>query len=424
MARNGNFLSILSSVFEQRRAGVVPHDGRSIIEQSGDLMDAKGETSILRLSRSILATYTGLSDADRTAFFDYLCEDLDLSPREVKEYAEIYDDMPSTEALSALLEAAEPKRQTFFRKLNYAEGATAQLVQMRYDLLRDMRQHPEFARVDLDLVHLFASWFNRGFLVLRRIDWSTPADILEKIIAYEAVHEINDWDDLRRRTQPADRRCYAYFHPRMPDDPLIFVEVALCPGIPESIQEVLSDIREAEDPAALDTAVFYSISNCQPGLHGISFGESLIKHVAADLSDEFPQIQTFVTLSPIPRLRRWAKESGGLTDPPDTPEDLRALAAHYLTQVKRADGHPLDPVARFHLSNGAQVHNLLAGADLSENGLGQSWGAMVNYLYDTGALEDRSDAYASERRVFASRAVQSLARQGAGQTTEKGATAQ
>ena len=203
----------------------------------------------------------------------------------------------TTDNFKALSDASEPARQKLFRKLNEAPGATAEIVNMRKDLLILLRSTPNLAKTDYDLVHLLRSWFNRGFLVMSQITWDSPASVLEKIIEYEAVHQIRTWDDLRRRLHPPDRRCFAFFHPSMPDEPLIFVEVALTKGVPNSIQKVLSDSREAIDETDTDTAVFYSISNCQDGLAGISFGNSLIKQVARDLSHELPNIKTFVTLS-------------------------------------------------------------------------------------------------------------------------------
>ena len=260
--------------------------------------------------------------------------------------------------------------------------------------------------MDLDFRHLFASWFNRGFLVLRPINWESPADILDKIIAYEAVHAIHSWDDLRSRLQPADRRCFGFFHPAMPNEPLIFVEVALSRGIPGSVQGVLADERETIAAEEADTAVFYSISNCQAGLAGISFGNSLIKQVVADLSRELPNLKTFVTLSPIPGLNRWKKEITALDG--GSENDQLQLAAHYLLKAKRPDGSPYDPVARFHLGNGALVHAVHANADLSDNGRAQSGGTMVNYLYDLSLISKNHERFASAQDVVASPAVTAL----------------
>ncbi|MEL7344659.1 MAG: malonyl-CoA decarboxylase family protein, partial [Pseudomonadota bacterium] len=303
--RAGTLGGLIASFFEPRRSHAAPIDDRPIIDQCRELMQAKAEGPVQRLSASILATFPMLEEAEKRAFFTYLTDELDLDAQAVADAAAAYGEAQDAATLGALLSVAEPGRQTLFRKMNTSDGATTALVRMRAELLRFMREGPNFRRIDLDLVHLFTSWFNRGFLVLERIDWATPARVLEKIIAYEAVHQINDWDDLRRRTEPADRRCYAYFHPRMPDEPLIFVEVALTQGVPESIQGVLAQDRVLLDAADADTAVFYSISNCQQGLAGISFGESLIKNVVADLSTELPGLKTFITLSPIPGFRDW-----------------------------------------------------------------------------------------------------------------------
>lgn len=428
MNRRSKYLAdLFATIFDQRPAFRIAVDGRPIIEQCRDLMLARGEAATLRLAESILATYQELSSDERLAFFDYLADELDLDAARLEELAGAYREGPTTGSFKSLMQAAEPSRQELFRKLNQSEDATAQLVAMRADLLALIADHPQYGRIDLDFAHLFTSWFNRGFLVLRRIDWDTPASVLEKIIAYEAVHEINDWDDLRRRIQPADRRCYAYFHPRVPNDPLIFVAVALTKGVPASVQSVLATDRTPLEAGDADTAVFYSISNCQRGLHGVSFGDSLIKQVVADLSGELPGLRTFITLSPIPGLRRWLETQAGEADPrparilaaadgTDTDAldpisgDLREMAAVYLATQKRSDGRPVDAVARFHLANGAQIDNVLTGADLSPNGIAQSVGAMVNYRYDPQQVETNCQQFASDQTVVLSRSVQTLVR--------------
>jgi malonyl-CoA decarboxylase len=318
-----------------------------------------------------------------------------------------FESAPSRTSYGAFMDAAEPPRQELARRLNQVPGATGQLVAMRADLLRLMRDDPGLGVVDLDLKHLFSSWFNRGFLVLRHVSWSSPADVLEKIIAYEAVHAIDSWDDLRRRLAPQDRRCFAFFHPAMPDEPLIFVEVALTRGIPGAIHDVLSEERAAIPATGADTAVFYSISNCQAGLAGISFGNSLIKQVVADLAQELPDLKTFVTLSPIPGLSRWLSQTGRAL--PEEPQARRAIAAHYLLDARREDGTPVDPVARFHLGNGASVLAVHAGADLSPNGERQSGGVMVNYLYDLAQISQNHERFAGAGRIAASSGVRSLA---------------
>jgi malonyl-CoA decarboxylase len=297
---------------------------------------------------------------------------------------------------------------------------------MRAVLLGLMKANPALAAVDADFVHLLTSWFNRGFLLLRPIDWSSPADILEKIIHYEAVHEIKDWDDLRRRLKPQDRRCFAFFHPQMPQEPLIFVEIALTSGIPGDIGELLSEKRAPIDLRKADTAVFYSISNTQLGLRGISFGNFLIKQVVEELLREMPWLRTFVTLSPLPGFAAWlkaqrqdgAEEALAALDKPGWHEDagarralapiLEQAAAIYLVQAKGANRRPLDPVARFHLGNGARLERIHGSGDLSPKGLSQSHGVMVNYLYDPRTIEKNHEIYADGGDVVHSSAVRKI----------------
>ncbi|TKT74531.1 decarboxylase [Aquamicrobium sp. LC103] len=397
---------------------------RPVEEMCEALMSGHGEVSGMRIARAILERYRAMSDADKVAFFQYLTEGLDVDAAAIENAAREYAAKPDGFRLDALNHAAEPRRQELLRRLNQAPGATGELVRMRLDLLAMVKAHPEFARTDLDFVHLFKSWFNRGFLVLRHIDWRTPANILEKIIEYEAVHAISNWEELRRRLLPFDRRCFAFFHPAMPDEPLIFVEVALSNGIPGSIQSVLAETRRHIEPKLADTAVFYSISNCQEGLRGISFGNSLIKQVVEELHQEMPHLQNFVTLSPIPGLARWlsgraedgderaarilAAAQKGPKSLESTRDELREMAAIYLLDGKREDGLPLDPVARFHLGNGALVHEVHALADRSANGLKQSCGAMVNYLYELKSVEQNHENFVARRIVASSRGMKTL----------------
>lgn len=316
--------------------------------------------------------------------------------------------------------AAEPRSQELIRRLNRVPGATARLVDMRADLLAVAKGMPELKGLDQDFQHLFGSWFNRGFLEIRRVDWNTPARILEKIIAYEAVHEITGWDDLRQRVADPDRRLFAFFHPAMPFDPLIFVEVALTADIPGAIGPIISQKREKIDPVEAKTAVFYSISNCQKGLRGISFGNFLIKQVVTELQGELPGLSPFVTLSPVPGLRKWAEAGDDLLSEEDQtaissgtgPDAKQAahLAAHYLNRARRPQGTAYDPVAHFHLGNGAELHKVHAQADLSENGMANSWGVMVNYLYDGEKIEANHQAYATEKTIVVSSEVKALAK--------------
>ena len=405
------FADLLSTVFERRYRRETPEaaeDGRPLIEMASALVGSSGETSGLAMAREILSRYADLDDAAKLAFFRDIATTMNLDPEAVRTTLDAYEHSPSKATYRAFAAAAEPARQEFARRLNRVPGATGALVNMRADLLRLGREDPELQALDLDFRHLFASWFNRGFLVLRPISWESPAHILEKIIAYEAVHAIDSWDDLRRRLEPTDRRCFAFFHPSMPDEPLIFVEVALTKGIPGSVQALLAEDRNAMPAEEADTAVFYSISNCQAGLASISFGNSLIKQVAADLSAELGGLKTFVTLSPIPSLTKWLKQSDLAWDA-DEPENMRTLAAHYLLHAKSRGGLPFDPVARFHLGNGAIVHAIHAEADVSDNGRAQSGGVMVNYLYDLANVAQNHENFASTRDVVASADVKALA---------------
>lgn len=409
---------LMTTLFERARdaATGASDDARSVETLAEALVADGGEAGGFVLARTLLDRYAALDDKAKRAFFAHLTEAMDLDPARLIAAAAGYAETPAKPAYAELMEAAEPKRQELIRRLNRAPGATKRLVKMREDLRRIGGRDPGLGRLDLDFLHLFASWFNRGFLVLRPIDWDTPASVLEKIIAYEAVHEIRSWDDLRRRLAPADRRCFAFFHPAMADDPLIFVEVALTRGVPGSIAALLAEDREPGAAQAADTAVFYSISNCQPGLAGVSFGNLLIKQVAEDLGRALPGLKTYVTLSPIPGLMNWLKAENRAEE---TGETLKALTAHYLLNAKRGDGLPLDPVARFHLENGARVHALHVDADRSERGMAQSAGMMVNYLYDLGKIAENHEAFAARRAVAASKAVRALAETGA-KPKEKG----
>ncbi len=442
MPVNVSFLQeLLNTVAEQGRQllpgslrGGAKEDIKALAEA---LVSGRGEASGVAIARQILDTYRLLGPDERRAFFRLLANTLKPDPDTVRSAARAYLADSGDATLAHLQEAVESPRQEFFRRLNLAPGATGQIVAMRRDLLRFLNGEPSLNAVDADLRHLLYSWFNRGFLVLRRIDWQTPAAILEKIIHYEAVHEIQGFEDLRRRLDPVDRRCFAFFHPSLVDEPLIFVEVALTAEVPNSIQAVLNEERKFEhDGAAPTTAVFYSISNCQEGLKGISFGNFLIKQVVEELAREQPQLKTFVTLSPVPQFAQWlrqvmADESAGvvteadrvalqvLGDPSwfEEPEEdtalrdaLMALAAHYFLLAKASDGRPIDPVARFHLGNGARLERINWLGDVSEKGLREAQGLMVNYRYDLKEIERNHEAYANHAVVAASRSVRQLLR--------------
>ena len=436
MSRISTLNDLLYSVLERGArlvdwgGGPSKSDGRSVEDLCRTLLGSKGEASGVATAAEILRRFEEGAPEERLAFFELLAEAFDLDAEDVAEKSRAYLAAPRPDSLAALLRAAEPRRQELLRRLNFAPGGTAALVRMRAELLGHLRQREDLRRVDADFQHLLSSWFNRGFLVLQPIDWRTPAHILEKIIEYEAVHEIDSWDDLRRRLQPADRRCFAFFHPAMPDEPLIFVEVALTAEIPHSIQDVLAPARDVLAPGDAKTAVFYSISNCQKGLKGVSFGAFLIKQVAQDLGRALPNLSTFVTLSPVPGFGRWLREQAASgeneraasvterTGDLDWPRDdakaealrqpIMALAAQYLLEAKGRGDQPLDPVARFHLGNGASLTRINWLADRSGKGLAQSFGLMVNYLYELDEVENRHEDYAEARKIHSSRQVRAL----------------
>lgn len=368
-----------------------------------DLISNRGEASGVAIATDLLRLYEAADRDERADFFLALSRDFNPDRTALTAAWERFQ-VEGWEAHPALAHAIEAPRQELFRRLNLAPGGTAALVQMRADMLT-MRRLPGVALAEADLAHLLQSWFNRGFLSMRAINWSSPANLLERVIRYEAVHDIRDWDDLRNRLDPPDRRCYAFFHPAIPDDPLIFVEVALTRGIPDSIQLLLAPDRVPLASAEATTAVFYSISNCQPGLRGISFGHFLIKQVATDLKREIPTLEQFVTLSPIPGFMKWlcsddsplAKRAGEVPD--DDREQLLAHAVRYLVEAKNEEGRPVDPVARFHLGNGARLEQLNWMGDSSEKGLRQSAGMMVNYLYDLHAIEELHERFANHGSI-------------------------
>ena len=413
------------------RRGDAPVQSESFVELCEELLTGRGEASGVALAGEILSRYTTLAIGPRLGFFEALAHRFGPDPEAINVAVEAWRAAPTEQTAAELHEASEPRRLELFRRLNLAPNGTTALVRMREQLMDAMDHRDDFAAVDAGFVHLFASWFNRGFLVVRPINWSTPAIVLDKIIKYEAVHEISDWDDLRRRIDPPDRRCFAFFHPAMVDEPLIFVEVALTRELPAAIEPILATKREPIDPNRATTATFYSISNCQRGLAGVSFGNFLIKQVVEEICRELPRLSTFVTLSPVPNFAAWlarerkAEASLALTeddkaelaglDRPEwwrDPEAAAALrepvlraAAWYFLHARNRRGLPADAVARFHLGNGARLERLNWLADLSERAIAQSHGLMVNYLYDLGDIEKNHEAYATQRTVVASNAV-------------------
>jgi malonyl-CoA decarboxylase len=410
-------------------------DARRAISLCHALISERGEVSGARLSREALAAYQALEPKAAGVFFDLLAEEFSPDAEALARFAQAYRDEPSQANLILLQQAAEPPRQELFRRLNMAPGGTGVLVDMHRQVLRDLGANAQWLGIQVDLTHLLRSWFNRGFLTLQRIDWRTSALVLEKLIQYEAVHAVQGWRDLRRRLQ-ADRRCYAFFHPALPEEPLIFIEVALTRGMSGEVQPLLDPDSPVLDPAAADCAIFYSITNCQQGLRGVSFGNFLIKQVAEDLGRELPRLKWFATLSPIPGLLGWLTslaqardgdpvhtELGAMLAKLDTPrwfEDktlsaalrlqLVPLCAYYLLHAKQ-DQEPLDPVARFHLVNGARLERVNWLGDTSATGMSQSAGMMVNYLYRIRDVEANHEAYARDRAIVASRRLQQLAKE-------------
>jgi malonyl-CoA decarboxylase len=432
--RDTAFLAELFATITERsrrllgRSPPAPPRAPSIVELARRLISSRGESSGVALAMQVLAAWRALAPDERLAWFGTLANDFGADEPRLEAAVEAWRMSRTAAAAQNLASAAEPQRQELFRRINLAPGGTAALVSMREELLTHLKTRPDLESVDKDFVHLLGSWFNRGFLMLQRIDWSSPAHILEKIIRYEAVHAIRDWDDLRRRLQPRDRRCFGFVHPQMPEEPLVFVEVALTSGIPGRIDGLLSEARTPIEPGNADTAVFYSISNTQIGLKGISFGNFLIKQVVEELLREMPNLKTFVTLSPLPGFAAWLARERAAGQPGDDrlavlntpgwhddetrraalePALLRA-AATYLIEAKDANRRPLDPVARFHLGNGARLERINAGADLSAKGLSQSHGVMVNYLYDPAAIEANHEAFANKGEAVSSVAVQQL----------------
>ncbi len=404
-----------------------------LFEDCKQLLSARGEANSVSIAQRALDHYQQLGTETRSQFFENLANHFDPDPGEVLRYAEAYAVSRSPENLIQLSRAAEPPRQELLRRLNRANGATGQIVKMREALLDDMRRNKGQHRlkaIDADLEHLLASWFNPGFLRLARVDWNSPAMLLEKIIQHEAVHEIDGWNDLRRRLQP-DRRLFAFFHPVWPDEPLIFVEVALVAKMPNAIAPLLQRDQAPEtDPNQFRIATFYSISNCQPGLRGVNLGNFLIKRVAEELHKEFPKLNVFCTLSPIPGFTQWLAKTEPLQSDlvkASTLKNLNAgivyirekyqadfskleietsdakmlhkLATYFLMHTQSSDAANgankslSDPVARFHLNNGARLERVNVQADLSKKGLKQSCGLMVNYLYDLEEIEANHEKF-------------------------------
>lgn len=401
------------------------------------LMSERGQANSVAIAHQLIEHFEHLPEDKLIEFFLRLVHDFAPSPDAVLSAAQAYAKDQSAEHLKQLIEVSEPPRQELFRRINRTPGGTAEIVSMRSTLLRNLKANPELGSLEDDLLHLLSSWFNPGFLELQKVDWNSPARLLEKLIEHEAVHAIDGWDDLRRRLAP-DRRCFAFFHPQLPNEPLIFVEVALVPEMPNCITPLIDKQSKPLSPDQFKVAAFYSISNCQPGLRGVSMGNFLIKRVAEELHKELPQIKTFCTLSPIPGFAAWlqattdfrhlhgkkrglglrlseAKEdllkatNGDLTTlanstlqrglSKDLQASLMRLCSAYLAHQSILSG--ADPVARFHLDNGARLERINLLGDPSRKGLKQSCGLMVNYLYDLGQVEANHEKFVHGEVVHA-----------------------
>lgn len=432
----------LSAVAHRGRAiiGISDSDRQKVtsgkvIELCHKLLSSNGEASGIALSFEILNRYQYLSDDEKMDFFQALHSEFSAPKISALEAAQNYLDDPSDANLSSLSEASEPSRRRLILRLNQAPNATLMLIKMREDLLGCLKTDPNLVAVDADFKKLFTSWFNGGFLNLKRLDWSSSASVLEKIIQYEAVHDIAGWDDLRKRLDPPDRHIYGFFHPRLDDEPLIFVEVALTVDKPSQIGSILDASREVIDPSLAKTAVFYSISNCQQGLRGVPLGSFLIKQVVEDLRGSFTDLKDYVTLSPVPSYSNWVNQllndgtielskgqkeallsliDGQWVDDPKLTSEMEPLVhssiASYLVQQKNGRGLPKDPVARFHLGNGAQLERINWPADLSTVGLKASYGAMVNYSYKLADIEKNHERFVESGEISTSTNVDRLAR--------------
>ena len=431
---------MLDALREAAKRVVDDHTLRTLLTDCQRLLSERGEANSASIARDLVSRFNRLPDDQRGLFFERLAIDFSPDPKAVLQSAQAYASNPNAANLVRLGQLAEPPRQELLRRINRLPGGTASIVAMRHALLPQLPKQPELQALAADFQHLLSSWFNPGFLELQRVDWNSPAQLLEQIIRHESVHAIDGWDDLRRRLQP-DRRCFAFFHPQLPGEPLIFVEVALLPEMPQAIAPLIDKKATPLPPSTFKVAAFYSISNCQPGLRGVSLGNFLIKRVAETLAAELPQLRTFCTLSPIPGFAAWVR-AGAVCDglprtrqqhldearstvddafggdlnrlanapilrtlPEQVGQALTRLAAVFLASVSPTPQG--DPVARFHLDNGARLERLNHCGDLSAKGVRQSFGMMVNYLYDLQKVEVHHEKFL-RAEVAHSRAIGAL----------------
>lgn len=395
--------SLKGGYFRSKDFGVLHKDINKALES---VMSKSGEVSSLVYAEHLSNLIENLDDKKFIDFFNTLLEKYDIDSNSLLKASKEYSKNKTQKNLEIITRSSEPQWVELFRRLNTVSEGTHRLVRLRERIRSLKKDNPDLAFFDISLLNLFKHWFNPSFLVLKKVDWSTPANILEKIIAYEAVHEINSWDDLRARLAPEDRRCFAFFHPLIPNEPLIFVEVALSDNMPETISEVIKIDRSITLDQDINTAVFYSISNCQDGLSGISFGNFLIKKVAHKLKQENEGLDRFVTLSPAPGFTKWLKEKS--IDEDMDEDNLLKQALIYLLDSDREDGYPNDPVAKFHLGNGAILERVNLNSDLSSKGINQSKGVMINYLYNLDLLEKNHELFFKTKTVQQSDEIKSL----------------
>jgi len=425
-----NLRQIISSIADAgkqlfNKKNIKKNDLDSILSLCDDLISNKGAAFGITVARDITELYQTLSTDNKILFFKSINEKYRPSFTKVNEAIDVYKNSQNEKTLSDLFKVSEGKRRELFMRMNMAPNGTSIIVSLREDLLKILKENRDLVSLDEDLKHLFKSWFNPGFLKLKKITWDTKAAILEKIIKYERVHHMKDMNELKRRLGE-DRRFFSYFHPALEDEPIIFVQVALTNGLGRSIQEITK--QSSGDEKKYDTATFYSISNCQEGLSRVTLGNFLIKRVVYEIQEELPHIKNFGTLSPIPGFVDWfsyLEESkiknilGNIKNQDvmflkskdlkigdkriiDNKEAIIKLVSHYIVNEKKSDGLPVNDVSRFHLGNGAIVEDIIINANISENGFKRSFGVMVNYLYELKNIEKNHEEYMNKKKVILS----------------------
>ena len=408
--------NLIENLFENsKRASskiLFKRDGKSkgIKELASDIIDSSNNITRVQSAKEFFRSIDNLSDHEFKKLMVHLRDERDINIERVKLAIKAYDDDNSEKNYTALQRANVSERKILFRKLNSFNESTTYLVKLRERILSSSSKNQSYKKIDNDLKTLFFDWFNRGFLVLKPIDWNTPASILEKIIKYESVHQINNWKELRDRINSLDRRCFAFFHPAMGNEPLIFVEIALTSELPENIDQILNTTRPTNNTNKLNKAIFYSISNCQRGLDGISFGNYLIKDVVRYIQTEIPSIREFFTLSPVPDFMDWIKINNNdfyrdlnsnlsVETIRENKKSLEDLVRRYLLVTNRKDKKPNDSVTRFHIGNGASMYQINFLADTSENALKHGCSFMINYRYDISKIKRNQEMYAANGKI-------------------------